>query len=124
MIRGGLVHERCGEAGEMWALGRRVSVPRFARGRGRRCWAGNQLRARSDRCAGCRGVVTRAWPGSSYSWERIDRDLRGRPAGSCGAAGSAGSGLRRILSFSLCQRVPGGDCAGSIGAAEFGLALN
>ena len=90
----------------MGALGRRVSVPRFARGRGKRCWAGNQLLARSDRCAGCRDVVTRAWPGSSYSWERIDRDLRGRPAGSCGAAGSAGSGLRRIFFLLLVANLP------------------
>ena len=76
-----------GKQGRCGARGRRISAPRFARGRGRRCWAGNQLRARSGRCAGIRDVVTRAWPGSSYSWEWIGRDLRGRPAGSFGAAG-------------------------------------
>ena len=43
--------------------------------------------ARSGRCAGFRDVVTRAWPVSSYFCEWIVRGLRGRPAGSFGAAG-------------------------------------
>ena len=46
-----------GKRGRCGAVGRRVSSPRFARGRWRRCWAGIQLRA-SGRCAGFRDVVS------------------------------------------------------------------
>ena len=69
-----------GKQGRCGALGRRIRAPRFARGRWRRCWAGNQLRA-SGRCAGFRDVVSY----SCLAWKLL---LLGADwSGSQGAAG-------------------------------------
>ena len=76
-----------GKQGRCGALGSRISAPRFARGKGDVAGPEISFGARSGRCAGFRDVVTRAWPVSSYFCEWIVRGLRGRPAGSFGAAG-------------------------------------
>ena len=88
MVRGGLVHERCGVSREdvgHLAPGLALQDSLWEEGDA----AGTEISfgARSGRCAGFRDVVTRAWPVSSYFCEWIVRGLRGRPAGSFGAAG-------------------------------------
>ena len=113
MVRGWLVHERCGgKQGRCGTRGSRVSAPRFARGKGQGEAAGpeNQLGARGYAAAvamrtGFRDVFTCAWPIISYTVSGLSVVSGSESAGSIGDSGTrAGAELKRILSFSVFCR--------------------